>query len=87
MSNQYKVCPMFWEYRGGCYHLRNRLELEKLLNDGWEILRCDIMQPTNYNSDTSSTTSIYILRKQSEDANEHRRGGSTAFRSDERLHP
>lgn len=70
MSNQYKVCPMFWEYSCGCYHLRNRLELEKLLNDGWEILRCDIMQPTNYNSDTSSTTSVYILRKQSEDTKE-----------------
>lgn len=71
MSNQYKVCPVFWDYRGSSYILRNRVELEKLLNDGWEILRCDIMQPTNYNSDTSSTTSVYILKKQSESQNEY----------------
>lgn len=67
MSSQYKVRALFWDYRGGCYRLNNKKELEELLNDGWKISRVDAMQPMKSQSSTLSATNVYILEKQSED--------------------
>lgn len=41
MSGQYKICTLFWTaWRTDC-RLSNMRTLEKLLNDGWEIVRMD----------------------------------------------
>lgn len=58
MSSKYNVCPLFWA--GTC--LKNMMELERLLNDGWKIIRRDTMQQSEV------PTIVYILEKQSEDA-------------------
>ena len=68
MSNQYKVCSLFWDYDDNCYRLRNQNVLEKLLNDGWKISRVDTMSPTEFQSGTTvSATNVYVLEKQSEE--------------------
>lgn len=68
MSNQYKVCPLFWADLGSDRHLINMWALEELLNDGWKIARVDTMPPTELPDNTVSATNVYILEKQSEDA-------------------
>lgn len=68
MSSQYKVCPLFWTGSGNNRCLSNAGLFEKLLNDGWKISRVDAMQPTKFQSSTVSATNVYILEKQSEDA-------------------
>lgn len=67
MSSQYTVCSLFWEDRGHCYHLKNQVALEELLNDGWEISRVDTISPTNFPSGAFGATNVYVLEKQSED--------------------
>ena len=67
MSSQYKVCSLFWEDRGHCYHLKNQGMLEDLLNDGWEISRVDTMPQTNFPSGAFGATNVYVLEKQSDD--------------------
>lgn len=68
MSNQYKVCPLFWADLGSDHHLVNMNALEELLNDGWKISRVDTMPPTELPDNAVSATNVYILEKQSEDA-------------------
>lgn len=63
MSVKYKVCPMYWSDCGNVYRLRNECELEKLLNDGWEITRVDTISSLE---SLPSATNIYILKKDSE---------------------
>lgn len=67
MSNQYKVCPLFWTGSGNNRCLSNAGVFEKLLNDGWKIARVDTMPPLEAPYGTLSATNVYILEKQSED--------------------
>lgn len=68
MSNQYKVCPLFWADLGSDRRLVNMEALEELLNDGWKILRVDTIPPTELPENAVSATNVYILEKPSEDA-------------------
>lgn len=68
MSSQYKVCPLFWDGCGNTRSLSNAELLEKLLNDGWKIVRVDAIPPTELPDNAVSATNVYILEKQSEDA-------------------
>lgn len=67
MSSQYKVCPLFWNESGDCYRLRNQNALEKLLNDGWKILRVDTMPPTELRDNAVAATNVYILEREAND--------------------
>lgn len=57
MSGKYNVCPLFWTEG----RLKNMGVLEKLLDDGWKIIRRDTMPQSEI------PTIVYILEKQSED--------------------
>lgn len=46
MNKRYKVCPLFWSDYGDERTLMNMGVFEELLNEGWKILRVDIMPPT-----------------------------------------
>lgn len=63
MSSKYNVCPLFWDN----HTLKNMVLLEKLLNDGWKIIRVDTMSPTNFPAGAFSATNVYVLEKQSEE--------------------
>lgn len=63
MSSKYNVCPLFWDN----HTLKNMVLLEKLLNDGWKIIRVDTMPPTNFPSGAYGATNVYILEKQNEE--------------------
>lgn len=63
MSSKYNVCPLFWDNQ----RLKNMVLLEKLLNDGWKIIRVDTMPPTNFSAGAFSATNVYVLEKQSEE--------------------
>ena len=67
MSSQYKVRALYWSYHDGYYLLKHQVELEDLLNDGWEISRVDAISPTNFPSGAFGATNVYVLEKQSED--------------------
>lgn len=67
MSSQYKVCPLFWDGRGNSCHLSNAELLEKLLNDGWKILRVDTMPPTELRNNAVTATNVYILEREAND--------------------
>lgn len=69
MSSQYKVRALYWSYHDGYYLLKHQVELENLLNDGWEISRVDAISPTNFPSGAFGATNVYVLEKQSEDTN------------------
>lgn len=63
MSSQYNVCPLFWDN----HRLKNMVLLEKLLNDGWKIIRVDTMSQTNFPSGAFGATNVYVLENQSEE--------------------
>ena len=67
MSNQYKVCPLFWADLGSDCHLVNMNALEELLNDGWKIARVDTMPPTELRDNAVTATNVYILEREAND--------------------
>lgn len=67
MSSQYRVCPLFWADRGGDRRLVNMEALEELLNEGWQILRVDIMPPTELLNTAVAATNVYILEREAND--------------------
>jgi hypothetical protein len=67
MSSQYKVCPLFWADRGCGRRLVNMEALEELLNEGWKILRVDIMPPTELSNNAVTATNVYILEREAND--------------------
>ena len=67
MSSQYKVCPLFWDGCGNSRSLSNAKLLEELLNDGWKILRVDIMPPTELRDNAVTATNVYILEMEAND--------------------
>jgi hypothetical protein len=67
MSSQYKVCSLFWDYDDNCYRLRNQNVFEELLNEGWKILRVDIMPPTELSNNAVTATNVYILEREAND--------------------
>lgn len=67
MSCQYKVCPLFWDGCGNSRSLSNAKLLEKLLNDGWKILRVDTMPPTELRDNSVTATNVYILEREAND--------------------
>ena len=67
MSRQYKVCPLFWDGCGNSRSLSNAKLLEELLNDGWKILRVDIMPPTELRDNAVTATNVYILEMEAND--------------------
>lgn len=40
---------------------------EKLLNEGWKILRVDIMPPTELSNNAVTATNVYILEMEAND--------------------
>lgn len=46
-------------------HFGNFQELEKLLNEGWDIERADILTGNNFSKYTSTSYIVYILTKKS----------------------
>lgn len=67
MSSQYKVCPLFWADRGSDRRLVNMEALEELLNEGWKILRVDIMPPTELRDNAVTAANVYILEREAND--------------------
>lgn len=67
MSCQYKVCPLFWDGCGNSRSLSNAKLLEELLNDGWKIVRVDIMPPTELSNNAVTATNVYILEREAND--------------------
>jgi hypothetical protein len=67
LSNQYKVCPLFWADLGSDRHLVNMNALEELLNDGWKIARVDTMPPTELRNNAVAATNVYILEREAND--------------------
>lgn len=67
MSSQYKVCPLFWTGSGNNCCLSNAGLFEKLLNEGWKILRVDIMPPTELRDNAVTATNVYILEREAND--------------------
>ena len=67
MSSQYKVCPLFWDGCGNSRSLSNAKLLEELLNEGWKILRVDIMPPTELSNNAVTATNVYILEMEAND--------------------
>lgn len=67
MSCQYKVCPLFWDGCGNSRSLSNAKLLEELLNEGWKILRVDIMPPTELSNNAVTATNVYILEREAND--------------------
>lgn len=67
MSSQYKVCPLFWSGCGNSRSLSNAKLLEKLLNEGWQILRVDTMPTTELRDNAVTATNVYILEREAND--------------------
>lgn len=67
MRNQYKVCPLFWTGSGNNRCLSNAEVFEELLNEGWKILRVDIMPPTELSNNAVTATNVYILEREAND--------------------
>lgn len=67
MSCQYKVCPLFWSDYGDERTLMNMGVFEKLLNEGWQILRVDTMPPTELRNNAVTATNVYILEREAND--------------------
>ena len=67
MSKRYKVCPLFWADLGSDRRLVNMEALEELLNEGWKILRVDIMPPTELSNNAVTATNVYILEREAND--------------------
>lgn len=67
MRNQYKVCPLFWTGSGNNRCLSNAEVFEELLNEGWKILRVDIMPPTELRNNAVTATNVYILEMEADD--------------------
>ena len=40
---------------------------EELLNEGWKILRVDIMPPTELSNNAVTATNVYILEREAND--------------------
>lgn len=64
MSKRYKVCPLFWSDYGCKRTLMNMGAFEKLLNEGWKILRVDTMPPTELRDTAVTATNVYILERE-----------------------
>lgn len=67
MNKRYKVCPLFWSDYGDERTLMNMGVFEKLLNDGWKIVRVDAIPPVELPVDTLSATNVYILEREAND--------------------
>lgn len=67
MNKRYKVCPLFWSDYGGKRTLMNMGVFEELLNEGWKILRVDIMPPTELRDNAVTATNVYILEREAND--------------------
>lgn len=67
MNKRYKVCPLFWSDYGDERTLMNMGVFEELLNEGWKILRVDIMPPTELHDNAVTATNVYILEREAND--------------------
>ena len=67
MSAQDKVCPLFWSDYDDERTLMNMGVFEKLLNEGWQILRVDTMPPTELRDNAVTATNVYILEREAND--------------------
>lgn len=67
MNKRYKVCPLFWSDYGDERTLMNMGVFEKLLNEGWKILRVDTMPPTELSNNAVAATNVYILEREAND--------------------
>lgn len=67
MSKRYKVCPLFWSDYGDERTLMNMGVFEELLNEGWQILRVDIMPATELSNNAVTATNVYILEREAND--------------------
>ena len=67
MNKRYKVCPLFWTGSGNNRCLSNAEVFEELLNEGWKILRVDIMPPTELSNNAVTATNVYILEREAND--------------------
>lgn len=67
MRNQYKVCPLFWTGSGNNRCLSNAEVFEKLLNEGWQILRVDTMPTTELRDNAVTATNVCILEREAND--------------------
>lgn len=64
MNKRYKVCPLFWSDYGD---ERTLGVFEKLLNEGWQILRVDTMPTTELRDNAVTATNVYILEREAND--------------------
>ena len=60
-------CPLFWSDYGDERTLMNMGVFEKLLNEGWKILRVDTMPPTELRDTAVTATNVYILEREAND--------------------
>lgn len=67
MNKRYKVCPLFWSDYDDERTLMNMGVFEKLLNEGWQILRVDTMPPTELSNNAVTATNVYILEREAND--------------------
>ncbi len=67
MNKRYKVCPLFWSDYGDESTLMNMGVFEKLLNEGWKILRVDTMPTTELRDNAVTATNVYILEREAND--------------------
>lgn len=67
MNKRYKVCPLFWSDYGDERTLMNMGVFEKLLNEGWKILRVDTMPTTELSNNAVTATNVYILEREAND--------------------
>lgn len=67
MNKRYKVCPLFWSDYGDERTLMNMGVFEKLLNEGWQILRVDTMPTTELRDNAVTATNVYILEREAND--------------------
>lgn len=67
MNKRYKVCPLFWSDYGCKRTLMNMSVFEELLNEGWKILRVDIMPTTELRDNAVTATNVYILEREAND--------------------
>lgn len=67
MNKRYKVCPLFWSDYDDERTLMNMGVFEKLLNEGWQILRVDTMPTTELRDNAVTATNVYILEREAND--------------------
>lgn len=54
-------------YDGDAWHIHNMGVFEKLLNEGWQILRVDTMPTTELRDNAVTATNVYILEREAND--------------------